>query len=112
MAQAEEGEVVSSSISSEDYAMIRAVLARINGLRLMMVATGIAGIFASAYDFLVTLAQQALQGNINAFFVASEYAILTYIPFIGIIGYLSMRVNKHVRRLSRGRFVPPPEEDE
>ncbi len=54
---------------------------------------------------------EILKGNVNAFSVASSDAILTIIPFIGIIGFLSYRVSKHIRRLSRGHYVPLPDVD-
>jgi len=95
--------------------MIRAVLARISGLRLLIVGVALFGALVSISVFFTEGAIQAsktILGNTNnPFSVALSYAILSSIPFIGIAGFLSYRVNRHIRRLSRGRYEPPAEED-
>ncbi len=99
------------STTAEEYAMIRAVLSRITGLRLMMVGVAIIGAISSLYVYGLVATAQVISGNINAFSLAQSDAIFAIVPFIGIIGYLSYRVNKHIRRLSHGRYEPPVEED-
>ena len=88
----------------EDYAKVRSVLARITGLRLMMVAcavvAGIVGSIVWFYEFVI----QTVALNSNALFVSLSYAIFSTIPFMAIMGYLHYRVSKHVRRLSYGKY--------
>jgi hypothetical protein len=88
----------------EDYAKVRSVLARITGLRLMMVASavvaGISALIVWFYEFIIQVA--AL--NPNALSVSLSYAIFSTIPFMALMGYFHYRVGKHIRRLSYGKY--------
>lgn len=100
-------------MTAQEYAMVRAVVAKISGLRLLMVGAGIGGGITSFIVWFWVLYAQVvnLTANVNTPQLALSDAILTFIPFIGLIGILSYRVNRHVSKLSRGRYTPPRDEE-
>jgi hypothetical protein len=97
--------------TAEEDAMIKATLARISGLRLLMVGVsvmaGVVALVVYLYEYVIF----SLAGNPNTLFLSLSYSIFSAIPFMGVIGFASFRANKHIRRLSRGRYMPPQEED-
>ncbi|MDG7000433.1 MAG: hypothetical protein JRN15_15155 [Nitrososphaerota archaeon] len=115
MAQTEEQEVLTHAIDAEEYSMIQAVIARISGLRMLMIGVAVIGVISSITVFIYETAYQisrSFLGNANnPLSAALSFAILSATPFMAIEGYLSYRVNKHIRRLSRGRYEPPAEEE-
>ncbi len=101
-------EVSPHSMTAEEYAKVVAMTARIRGLRMAIFGTGIVGFVSSLTAFLYlpalnsyrysSLAQQLEYALASAFIVS--------IPFIVFMLFLTYRVNKHIDRLSRGRFEP------
>ena len=34
-------------------------------------------------------------------------ALIVYVPFLAVMAYFSLRVNRHIERLTRGKYEPP-----
>jgi len=94
-------------MTGQEYAKVRAVLERIRGLRRAMVVTAVIGVFTSYLVSILVGIRAAISLSPNALGEALEYGIVSFIPFVAIIGYFSYRVNKHIDRLSKGKFEPP-----
>ena len=99
-------------ISAEEYAKVRAVLERIEGLRRAMVAIIAIGLFCSFLAWFLSLVSYIFaypysSNPVNPFYSALVYAVLVFIPFLLLTGYFSYRVNRHIERLSRGKYEPP-----
>lgn len=97
-------------ISASEYAKIHAILQRIAGLRRAMAATALLGVAVSSFVFLYAVSYGIIQflsepGRI--FSQALQYGIISFVPFIAIMGYFSYRVNKHIEKLSKGKYEPP-----
>ncbi len=103
---AEQTELVHGIMASE-YAKIQAVRERIAGLRMGMVATAIAGTFTSFLIFELALTSLSVGFRPSPFQDAFQAALIALVPFLAVIGFLSYRVNKHITRLSQGKFEPP-----
>jgi hypothetical protein len=95
------------SMTAQEYAKVRAILERIAGLRRAMTATAVIGVLASILAWLFVTSFELLTLNASAFGLGLEYGIVAFVPFIAIIGYFSYRVNRHIDRLSRGKYEPP-----
>ncbi len=98
-------------LTSVDYAKIEAVKARIGGLRMGMIASVASGaVLAFIAFFLVTVGNlvRGLSGQIGTEFWSNPFliAVLTLAPFMFLTGYLSYIVDRHIERLSRGKFEP------
>lgn len=94
-------------MTAEEYAKVSAVSARIVGLRRSMTATAFVGIATSWFVFLAVSSFEVLTLDAAAFWLGLASSIAAFAPFVGIIGYLSSRVNKHIDRLSRGKYGAP-----
>ncbi len=90
-----------------EYVKVRAVLERITGLRRAMTATAVIGAATSAYVFFFVAIGELVMFKTSAFSDGIQYGVASFAPFIALIGYLSYRVNRHIDRLSRGKYEPP-----
>ncbi len=94
-------------LTADEYERVRAVLARIAGLRRAMTATAIIGVVASWIVFLAVTSSEVLAFDTAVFWLGLASSIAAFAPFIGIIGYFSYRVNRHIDRLGKGKYRPP-----
>ena len=88
-------------MTSEEYAMVCAALARIEGLRGAIAAVIGGGFLACLMTFVATL-------SVSADFLETVISVVgVFVPFLMIAAYLIYRVDEHIERLGRGEYEPP-----
>ena len=94
-------------MDAAEYAKVEAVKLRVFGLRMAMVAVGLVGVATSVVVFLLSLSAGLLGLRPTALGEAVQLGLVVLVPFMIGEGYLSYRVNRHIDRLSKGKFEPP-----
>jgi multisubunit Na+/H+ antiporter MnhC subunit len=103
------------TLNAQEYAKIQAVLAKIDGLRKTIMGVGLAGLITSFLTFIFTAnyLSEFNTGYTTHYDTQAilGYSVLTafviYVPFLAVMAYFSLRVNRHIERLTRGKYEPP-----
>ena len=115
MTTPEESKDSDAKILVSELAVMNSVKQRIAGLRYAMVGAAAAGFVTSFVVWFYTILGASISLTFDAthtYTQALSFAILAFLPYLTAIAFLSYRVNKHVRRLSRGKYEPPPVEED
>lgn len=99
----------SGPMTPADYAKIRAVLAQIQGLRLAIIGTALGGVAVVTLVFMFSLYSNTFTSppTNNPVGSALYLSAAVALPFVMLAGYLSTRIDKHINRLSRGKYERP-----
>ncbi len=80
-----------------------------------MMGIATAGLFSSFLIFILTAnyvsglntGYTIIYNTQTIWIYSSIAAFVLYLPFLAVIAYISLRVNRHIERLTRGKYEPP-----